>query len=258
MDLSLLRGLLEKVQESEITVDEALERLRFLPYEDLGHARLDLHRELRQGMPEVVFCENKTAAQVISILNGLWHHHERVLATRVSEDMARQIEAELPEAQYDPTSRLLKLVRGELPGHAPDAPFGLILSAGTSDLPVAEEAAGTLEFLGSRTERAYDVGVAGLHRLLDRWEQLQSADAIVTVAGMEGALTSVVAGLVSCPVIGLPTSVGYGASFAGLAPLLTMLNACATGVAVVNIDNGFGAGVYAHLILKRLSKGVRS
>jgi NCAIR mutase (PurE)-related protein len=255
MDMSRLRGLLDGVQGGQITVDEALERLRSLPYEDLGHARLDLHRELRQGMPEVVYCENKTTGQAISILSRLWHHHERVLATRVSEDMARQIQAELTEAQYDPTSRLLRLVRGELPGHAPDAPYGLILSAGTADLPVAEEAAGTLEFLGSRTERRYDVGVAGLHRLLDQWEQLQAADVIVTVAGMEGALTSVVAGLVGCPVVGVPTSVGYGASFAGLAPLLTMLNACAPGVAVVNIDNGFGAGVYAHLILRRLSTG---
>jgi hypothetical protein len=133
-----------------------------------------------------------------------------------------------------------------------------VLSAGTADLPVAEEAAGTLEFLGSRAERAYDVGVAGLHRLLDQMEQLRSADVIITVAGMEGALTSVVAGLVDCPVVGVPTSVGYGASFQGLAPLLTMLNACAPGVAVVNIDNGFGAGVYAHLILRRLSRRGRS
>jgi NCAIR mutase (PurE)-related protein len=255
MDKRRLRDLLENVQEGGTTVDEALERLRSLPYEDLGHARLDLHRELRQGMPEVVYCENKTAAQAISILSRLWHHHERVLATRVSDDMAQQIRAELPEAQYDPNSRLLKLVRGEPPEPPPDAPYGLILSAGTADLPVAEEAAGTLEFLGSRTERGYDVGVAGLHRLLDRWELLQGADVIVTVAGMEGALTSVVAGLVGCPVVGVPTSVGYGASFGGLAPLLTMLNACAPGVTVVNIDNGFGAGVYAHLILRRLSQG---
>jgi NCAIR mutase (PurE)-related protein len=256
MDMNRLRDLLESVQEGQIPVDEALDRLRSLPYEDLGHARLDLHRELRQGMPEVVYCENKTAIQAISILSRLWLHHERVLATRVSEDMARQIQRELPDAHYEPTSRLLSLARGEPPRPAPDAPYGLILSAGTADLPVAEEAAGTLEFLGSRTECGYDVGVAGLHRLLDQWEQLQGADVIVTVAGMEGALTSVVAGLVGCPVVGVPTSVGYGASFGGLAPLLTMLNACAPGVAVVNIDNGFGAGVYAHLILRRLSEGV--
>jgi hypothetical protein len=255
MDMNRLRDLLESVQEGQIPVDEALDRLRSLPYEDLGHARLDLHRELRQGMPEVVYCENKTAIQAISILSRLWLHHERVLATRVSEDMARQIQRELPDAHYEPTSRLLSLARGEPPRPAPDAPYGLILSAGTADLPVAEEAAGTLEFLGSRTECGYDVGVAGLHRLLDQWEQLQGADVIVTVAGMEGALTSVVAGLVGCPVVGVPTSVGYGASFGGLAPLLTMLNACAPGVAVVNIDNGFGAGVYAHLILRRLSEG---
>jgi hypothetical protein len=258
MDQSRLRDLLARVQEGQTTVDQALERLRTLPYEDLGHARLDLHRELRQGMPEVVFCENKTAAQAISILNRLWQHHDKVLATRVSEDMARAIQAELPEARYDAMSRLLSLIRGEPANLSPDAPFGLVLSAGTADLPVAEEAAGTLEFLGSRAERAYDVGVAGLHRLLDQMEQLRSADVIITVAGMEGALTSVVAGLVDCPVVGVPTSVGYGASFQGLAPLLTMLNACAPGVAVVNIDNGFGAGVYAHLILRRLSRRGRS
>jgi NCAIR mutase (PurE)-related protein len=255
MDMSRLRELLTRLQAGQITVEQAVERLRTLPYDDLGYARLDLHRELRQGLPEVVFCENKTAEQAVSILRRLGQHHDRVLATRVSGEMARAIQAELPEARYDPTSRLLALVRRELPSLGPEAPYALILSAGTADLPVAEEAAGTLEFLGSRTERAYDVGVAGLHRLLDQMEYLHGAEVIITVAGMEGALTSVVAGLVACPVVGVPTSVGYGASFDGLAPLLTMLNSCAPGVAVVNIDNGFGAAVYAHLILRRITGG---
>jgi NCAIR mutase (PurE)-related protein len=255
MDVSRLRDLLVELQEGQISIDEVLDQMRALPYENLGHARLDLHRSLRQGLPEVVFCEHKTPAQAVSILSRLWEHHDRVLATRVSEGLSEAILEQLPDAEYEPTSRLLSLTRGEMPKPATDAPFGLVLSAGTSDLPVAEEAAGTLEFLGSRTERAYDVGVAGLHRLLDQMEQLHRADVIITVAGMEGALTSVVAGLARCPVIGVPTSVGYGASFDGLAPLLTMLNSCAPGVAVVNIDNGFGAGVYAHLILRRHSGG---
>lgn len=154
MDVSRLRGLLTQLQAGQITVEQAMERLRTLPYDDLGYARLDLHRDLRQGMPEVVFCENKTLEQAVSILRRLGQHHDRVLATRVSAEMARDIQAELPEARYDPTSRLLALVRRELASPGPEAPYGLILSAGTADLPVAEEAAGTLEFLGSRTERA--------------------------------------------------------------------------------------------------------
>ena len=255
MDVSRLRTLLVDLQEGQISIDQALDHLRALPYENMGHARLDLHRSLRQGLPEVVFCENKTPDQAVGILRRLSEHHDRVLATRVSESLSQAILKELPEAEYEPASRLLSVVRRELPEPASDAPFGLVLSAGTSDLPVAEEAAGTLEFLGSRTERAYDVGVAGLHRLLDQMERLHRADVIIAVAGMEGALTSVVAGLARCPVIGVPTSIGYGASFDGLAPLLTMLNSCAHGVSVVNIDNGFGAGVYAHLILRRLSGG---
>jgi NCAIR mutase (PurE)-related protein len=247
--------LLADVQDGRIGVDQALDRLRALPYDDLGYARLDLHRALRQGFPEVVFCQNKTVEQVVAILERLWEHHDRVLATRVSEEMAAAVQARLPDARFDPTARLVTLCREELPPAPDSAPYGLIVSGGTSDMPVAEEAAQTLEFLGSRVERAYDVGVAGLHRLLDQAERLFAADVVVSVAGMEGALTSVVAGLVACPVIGVPTSVGYGASFGGLAALLSMLNSCALGVAVVNIDNGFGAGVYAHLILSRIRNG---
>jgi NCAIR mutase (PurE)-related protein len=252
MDTNKLRRLLIDVQAGQVSVEQALGRLRDLPYDDIGYARLDVHRSLRQGLPEVVFCQNKTIEQATGILERLWQHHERVLATRVSSEMAAGIQARLPDARYDSTSRLLSLARSELPPPAEDAPYALVVSGGTSDLPVAEEAAQTVEFLGSRAERAYDVGVAGVHRLLDERERLFGADVVISVAGMEGALTSVVGGLVACPVVGVPTSVGYGANFAGLSALLAMLNSCAPGVAVVNIDNGFGAGVYAHLILRRM------
>ena len=250
MDIEKLRQMLDAVQQGQTTVDEALKRLRQLPYEDLGYARLDLHRPLRNGMPEVVFCQGKTTEQIIAILNRLWQHHDRVLGTRLSPEMAEAILKEIPEAHYEPLSRLVTLVRGELPAPPEDAPYTLIVTGGTADMPVAEEAAQTLEFLGSRVERAYDVGVAGIHRLFDRLDLVTGAAVIISVAGMEGALTSVVGGLVSCPVVGVPTSVGYGASFNGLSALLAMLNSCATGVSVVNIDNGFGAGVVAHRILQ--------
>jgi hypothetical protein len=174
-----------------------------------------------------------------------------VLGTRATPDQAAFVADRLPEARYDPMSRLITLARTELPPPGETAPYVMVVSGGTADMPVAEEAAQTLDFLGDRVVRAYDVGVAGIHRLLSRTEQLLGAEVVISVAGMEGALTSVVAGLVSCPVIGVPTSVGYGAHFGGVAPLLSMLNSCALGVAVVNIDNGFGAAVYAHTILKR-------
>jgi len=255
MDTNRLRQLLDDLRAGKIEPDQALDQLRSLPFDDLdGFARLDLHRALRQGLPEVVFCERKTPEQVVKIMERLWEHHERVMGTRASQEVADFVISRLPGASYDPVSRLVTLSRGGLPAPGEDAPYAAVVSGGTSDLPVAEEAAQTLAFFGSRVERAYDVGVAGIHRLLDRRELLFRADVIVSVAGMEGALTSVVGGLVSCPVIGVPTSVGYGASFGGLAALLSMLNSCATGVAVVNIDNGFGAGVYAHLILRRLTR----
>jgi NCAIR mutase (PurE)-related protein len=183
----------------------------------------------------------------------LWEHHDRVLGTRVPAEMAAAVQAQLPDAQYDTTSRLLKLERTALPAPSDDAPYAMVVCGGTSDLPVAEEAAQVLEFLGGhRVERAYDVGVAGLHRVLGELDRLMDAAVVIAVAGMEGALTSVVAGLVSAPVIGVPTSVGYGVNFAGVAPLLTMLNSCASGVTVVNIDNGYGAAVSAHLMLRQM------
>ncbi|HQE93512.1 MAG TPA: nickel pincer cofactor biosynthesis protein LarB [Anaerolineae bacterium] len=252
MDENKLRELLLDVQAGRMDIAGAVERLRALPYDDVGHfARLDVHRELRQGVPETVFCQSKTPEQAAAILARLWQHHDRALGTRVPPDMAAFIQAQLPEAHYDATSRLITLERTARPSLPADAPYVMVVCGGTSDLPVAEEAAQTLEFLGQRVERAYDVGVAGLHRLLSEVERLQAAEVVIAVAGMEGALASVVAGLVASPVVAVPTSVGYGASFNGLAPLLTMLNSCAAGIAVVNIDNGYGAAIFAHFILRR-------
>lgn len=248
------------MQGGQVSVEQALEHLRHLPYDEVpaengvSYARLDLHRTLRQGLAEVVFCQGKTPEQVTGIMERLAIHHGRVLGTRASVEMAQAVQSRLGEVRYDPTSRLLSLARVELPARPADAPYVLVAAAGTSDLPVAEEAAQTADFMGSRVERAYDVGVAGIHRLLDQRDRLFGASAVISVAGMEGALTSVIGGLVACPVIGVPTSVGYGAHFGGLAPLLAMLNSCAPGVAVVNIDNGFGAGLYAHMILRQMDK----
>lgn len=252
MDQHKLEKLLTEVQAGQINIQDALARLQHLPYDNLGFARLDSHRSLRQGLPEVVFCETKTIDQVKTILRHLWQQNDQVLGTRVSAEMAAAVQDEIPEAHYDTTSRLLSISRRKARPHSADAPYALVLSAGTSDQPVAEEAAQTLEFFGNCTRRAYDVGVAGIHRLFDQADLLRQAEVIISVAGMEGALTSVVAGLVASPVIGVPTSIGYGASFNGLAPLLAMLNSCSAGVAVVNIDNGFGAAVFAHSILQRI------
>jgi len=258
MDVDRLRTLLEGVQGGETSVEQAMARLSTLPYDDMGFATLDMHRALRQGMPEVVFCQNKTNEQAAAIMARLWEQHDRVMGTRVAPEMAAFISERLPGADYNAMARLITLARGPSPVYAAGAPYVLVLSAGTADLPVAEEAAQTLAFYGGRVERAYDVGVAGLHRLFDRLELLRGADVVICVAGMEGALTSVVGGLVACPVIGVPTSVGYGASFGGVAALLSMLNSCASGVSVVNIDNGFGAGVLAYKILARIIKAEQS
>ncbi|HXG36921.1 MAG TPA: nickel pincer cofactor biosynthesis protein LarB [Dehalococcoidia bacterium] len=241
MDESRLRELLGSLQAGAIDIEEALQRLRALPYESLGFAELDHHRALRKGFPEVIFGEGKTVEQVVAIAERLLEANDRLLVTRVGPEYFEALQARIPQAVYHSQARAItaELRPGvRLPGVA-------VLCAGTSDLPVAEEAAITAELIGNQVERLYDVGVAGLHRLLDRLRLIQTAKALVVVAGMEGALPSVVAGLVSAPVIAVPTSVGYGASFRGLAPLLAMLNSCAPGVAVVNIDNGFGAGYLA-------------
>ena len=245
-----MRGMLKDVEAGRLGVDEAVERLRLLPYEDIGFAKIDNHRSLRTGFPEVVFCPGKTNEQVIAILQKLMERNSCVMATRAEPEVYRAIRSAIPDADYCEHARIITVGRPSRSKEemADDTNYVMIVSGGTADAAVAQEAALTATVLGSRVERAYDVGVAGLHRLLDQKELLMSAKVVVAVAGMEGALASVVGGLVSCPVIAVPTSVGYGASFGGLAALLAMLNSCAAGVCVVNIDNGFGAGYLAHLI----------
>jgi NCAIR mutase (PurE)-related protein len=244
MDETRIRDLLEALQRGDVSIGDAVERLRGLPYEDLGFAALDNHRSLRTGFPEVVLGEGKTTEQIAAITARLAAGHEAVLVTRASVEAYRAVKEALPDAVYHTDARAITLDRSA----REKRPGVVVCCAGTSDVPVAEEAAVTAEIMGSAADRMYDVGVAGLHRLLDKLQRLRAARAIVVVAGMEGALPSVVAGLVSAPVVAVPTSVGYGASFGGLAPLLAMLNACAAGVSVVNIDNGFGAGYLAAVI----------
>jgi pyridinium-3,5-biscarboxylic acid mononucleotide synthase len=246
MEEQAVRDLLEQLRRGEIETEDAMARLRTLPFETVGNfAHLDQHRALRCGFPEVVFGQGKTSDQVVQIAQRLAERNDRVLVTRVSAEMYAEIGDRLPEMTYHSLPRLLILDRQ---ADEPRKPGVVVTTGGTADIPVAEEAAMTAELMGQQVERIYDVGVAGLHRLLNRLDSLQAARVVVAVAGMEGALPSVVGGLVSAPVIAVPTSVGYGASFQGLAALLTMLNSCATGVSVVNIDNGFGAGYLAALI----------
>ncbi len=246
MEEHQLRTLLEQIQSGTVGIDDALSRLKTLPFETVGNfARLDQHRALRCGFPEVVFGQGKTPDQVVQISRRLAERNERVLITRVSAEMHAAIGDQLPDAVYHPLPRLMIIDRSEPYEKEPGI---VVATGGTADIPVAEEASLTAELMGHQVERIYDVGVAGLHRLLARLEQLQAARVVVAVAGMEGALPSVIGGLVSAPVIAVPTSVGYGASFQGLSALLTMLNSCATGISVVNIDNGFGAGYLAALI----------
>jgi len=247
MDEKSLRHLLEQIQNGSIEVDEAVARLRSLPYENVeDFARLDQHRSLRCGFPEVVFGERKTPEQIIKIVNLLAERNDKVLVTRLAAEIYYQIQAQVPaDAIYHESARLLVIDRSVQQDKKPGV---MVITAGTADIPVAEEAAVTAELMGNAVERLYDAGVAGLHRLLNHMSAIQKARVIVVVAGMDGALPSVVGGLVAVPVIAVPTSTGYGASFHGLAALLTMLNSCATGVSVVNIDNGFGAGYIASLI----------
>ncbi len=245
MEIDRIRILLEDVSAGRLDIDAAMDHLKTLPFENVADfAVLDNHRALRRGFPEVILAQGKTSDQVLNIFQHLAARNDRVLATRVSQEMYQAIASQIPEAVYQPVSRMLILDRT----HEEKKPGVLVATGGTSDIPVAEEAAMTAELMGNQVERIYDVGVSGLHRLLSRQEQIQKARVIVVVAGMEGALPSVISGLVSVPVIAVPTSVGYGASFNGLAALLAMLNSCATGIAVVNIDNGFGAGYMAAII----------
>ncbi len=248
MDPESLKDLLEAVKQGRVSPDQAVERLATLPYEDLGFAKIDHHRALRRGFPETVYGAGKTAEQIEAIAARITAQGQRVLVTRTTPEVAERVAGAIPSVRYHQVARCLTIEGGSrptLPGRI------AILAAGTSDLPVAEEAAVVAEFHGAATvERVYDVGVAGLHRLLDRTETIRRADVVIVVAGMEGALPSVVAGLVDSPVIAVPTSIGYGASFQGLAALLAMLSSCASGVGVVNIDNGFGAAHLACLILR--------
>jgi pyridinium-3,5-biscarboxylic acid mononucleotide synthase len=256
MDDYRLIDLLRSVQSGAIEVDEALDQLRSLPYEKVGDfAHIDHHRSLRCGFPEVIFGSGKSTEQIIGILNSMQGKTGLALVTRVEADVYEALQANFPSAVYHARARAIAI--GEVP-ECDRLPGVMVISAGTADIPVAEEAALTAEMTGSQVNRLYDVGVAGLHRLLDQTKELQKANVIVVAAGMEGALASVVGGLVSAPVIALPTSVGYGASFNGLAALLAMLNTCAPGVAVVNIDNGFGAGYMAGMINRMAGKGIEA
>jgi NCAIR mutase (PurE)-related protein len=238
------------VQRGETTVEQALNALKLLPFEDLGFARVDHHRALRKGFPEIILGQGKTARQIAEIAHRLAAHGQQAVITRLDELKAQEVRAAVPSLRYYADGRIGAL------GEPPTPPAGqgaiLVVSAGTADLPVAEEAGVTAELLGNRVERLYDVGVAGLHRLLGNLDKLHDASVLIVVAGMEGALPSVIGGLVDRPVIAVPTSIGYGASFNGLAALLAMLNSCAAGITVVNIDNGFGAAAAATL-MNRLS-----
>ncbi len=246
MDRSAVERLLRDLKDGKVSVKEAMEALRALPYEDLGFAKVDTHREIRRGIPEAVYCPGKTTEQIVAIMRHMVASKSLALATRASPEIFQAVQGSLDVVPVTYHDRAHLVVAGK----TPPARRGniLVVTAGTSDIPVAEEAAVTAEVLGNRVTRLYDVGVAGIHRVLDHRELLQKAKVVVVVAGMEGALPSVVAGLVDVAVIAVPTSVGYGASFDGLAALLAMMNACSPGVAVVNIDNGFGAGYMASTI----------
>jgi NCAIR mutase (PurE)-related protein len=251
MNVNKIKELLKKVRDRKINIEDAVEKLRHLPYEDLGFARIDHHRQIRCGFPETIYCPGKTTEQVVEIFRKLADKGDNVLATRATEEIYKAIAKKIPKARYEKPARAVVL---EQKSRVKSKNIIPIVTAGTADLPVASEAKVTAEIMGQRTEIICDVGVAGLHRLISHLPKLQKANVIIVVAGMEGALASVVAGLVSCPVIAVPTSVGYGASFEGLSALLTMLNSCAGGVTVVNIDNGFSAGLTATLINKKIEE----
>jgi NCAIR mutase (PurE)-related protein len=245
VDINRLRQLLEEVQGGNLAINDALDRLKRLPFDDLGFAKIDHHRSLRKNFPEVIYGAGKTPEQVVRIVEGLLEAGSPVVATRSAPEIFAAVQRIAPHARYYEVPRMIVIQDEVVPRGRGTV---LVLSAGTSDLPVAEEAAMTAEVMANKVERIYDCGVAGLHRLLANQERLHAASVIIAVAGMDGALPSVVGGLVAKPVIAVPTSVGYGASFGGLAALLTMLNSCAPGVAVVNIDNGFGAGYLASML----------
>jgi NCAIR mutase (PurE)-related protein len=246
MDIRKLEDLLKKVKSGKITLDKALAELKSLPFEDLGFTKIDHHRSLRKGFPEVIWGEGKTSGQILQIIKQLMRKGQNILITRLEEKKAKAIRKVFPKSQYYPVSKVLTHLTHSVKSEGKGTI--LVITAGTTDIPVAEEALVTSRFMGNRVEAIYDVGVAGIHRLLSERERLEGARVLIVVAGMEGALPSVVGGLVDRPVIAVPTSIGYGTSFGGITALLAMLNSCASGVAVVNIDNGFGAGYMASLI----------
>lgn len=240
-----IKELLDRLVRGEITQDEVLKQLSELPFKDLGHSKIDNHRELRTGYPEVIFCEGKTPEQVCRIMEYMAGEGTNVLGTRAGREIYDAVTGAVPDAEYNEMARAITIKREVL---EPTRTFIAVLTAGTSDMPVAEEAAITAELFGNRVKRFFDVGVAGIHRLYNSLEEIRQAKVIIVIAGMEGALPSIVGGLVDKPIIAVPTSIGYGASFHGLAALLGMLTSCASGVSVVNIDNGFGAGYMASMI----------
>ncbi|MFQ5824119.1 MAG: nickel pincer cofactor biosynthesis protein LarB [bacterium] len=242
-----IKEILLTLKNHQISVEEALKKLENLPYEDLGFANIDHHRALRKGFPEVVYCQNKRPEQVLEIIKKIAEHND-VLATRASGEIYDSVKEVVRNAEYNEISKSIIVKHRNIASRNLNSNKILVISAGTSDIPVAEEAVVTAEVMGNAVERLYDVGVAGIHRLFNNKEKIEEANVLIIVAGMDGVLPSVVSGLVEKPVIAVPTSVGYGASFQGVGPLLTMLNACAPGITVVNIDNGFGAGYFASLI----------
>lgn len=245
-----LKKLIKQIKSGKTCIEEAYAKLKALSFEDLGFAKVDHHRSLRKGFPEVIYCEGKTTPQIIKIAKRIIKNGNNVLATRASTKVFSAVKKAISKAKYNKDARIITITSGKTSSRAKKTGKLLVVTAGTADIPAAEEAAATAEFLNIGTERLFDVGVAGIHRLLKHTKDLHAADVIIVVAGMEGALASVVGGLINKPVIAVPTSVGYGASFKGIAPLLTMLNSCAPGISVVNIDNGFGAACVAFSILQ--------
>lgn len=240
-----MKKILQEFKEGKIELSEVLEKIKSLPYTDLDFAKIDTHRSLRKGFPETVFCQGKTISQILKIIEEMSKNNNSVLATKANKKIFDAVKRQHPEAEYNELAKTIVIRKEKL---KPKKGKILIITAGTSDIPIAEEAVVTAEIMGNKVEKAYDVGVAGVHRLFDIKDKIFNANVIIVVAGMEGALASIVGGLAARPVIAVPTSVGYGASFKGIAPLLTMMNSCAEGIVVVNIDNGFGAGYFASLI----------
>lgn len=243
-----IKKILEDVKDNNIDIETAMGKLKDLPYESIGYANIDHHRKLRNGYPEVIYCEGKSDDHILGIIEKMNDKNTNILGTRCKKETFEKILKKYPKAEYDKLSRIFKIKNEEITKQGKGTI--LIVTGGTSDIPVADEAYHTALFFGNKVERLYDVGVAGIHRLLDRRHIIESARVIIAVAGMEGALPSVIGGIVDVPVIAVPTSVGYGANFGGLSALLTMLNSCASGISVVNIDNGFGAGYLASMINK--------